>query len=87
MSFGNKLGVEFSDALSAKELFCKMKSAIRIAEVSADGMKALEESGIAYSVVATVLPENAGFVYKDVKVKRGKTPPCMEEQAGEGIPY
>ena len=67
MSFGNKLGVEFSDALSAKELFAN-EIGNMIAEVSADGMKALEESGIAYSVVATVLPENAGFVYKDVKV-------------------
>ena len=67
MSFGNKLGVEFSDALSAKELFAN-EIGNMIAEVSADGMKALEESGISYSVVATVLPENAGFVYKDVKV-------------------
>ena len=67
MSFGNKLGVEFSDALSAKELFAN-EIGNMIAEVSADGMKALEESGIVYSVVATVLPENAGFVYKDVKV-------------------
>ena len=67
MSFGNKLGVEFSDALSAKELFAN-EIGNMIAEVSEEGMKALEESGIAYSVVATVLPENAGFVYKDVKV-------------------
>ena len=67
MSFGNKLGVEFSDALSAKELFAN-EIGNMIAEVSEEGMKALEESGITYSVVATVLPENAGFVYKDVKV-------------------
>ncbi len=67
MAFGNKLGVEFDAALEAKALFANQLGDI-IAEVSAEGMKALEESGIAYTVVGTVLAENAGFVYKDTTV-------------------
>ncbi len=67
MAFGNKLGVEFDAALEAKALFANQLGDI-IAEVSAEGMKALSESGIAYTVVGTVLAENAGFVYKDTTV-------------------
>lgn len=67
MSFGNKLGVEFADTLEARELFANEIGNI-IAEVSADGMKALEESGIAYTVAGSVLAENAGFVYRNVTV-------------------
>ncbi len=67
MAFGNKLGVEFDAALEAKALFANQLGDI-IAEVSAEGMQALSESGIAYTVVGTVLAENAGFVYKDTAV-------------------
>jgi phosphoribosylformylglycinamidine synthase len=67
MSFGNKLGVEFSAELSAKELFENGMGSI-IAEVGADKLDALNASGVAYKVVATVLGENKGYVYKDTTV-------------------
>ena len=67
MAFGNKMGVEFSNDLEANALFTNRIGDI-IAEVSAEGMEALQASGVAYTVVGTVLEENAGFVYKDVNV-------------------
>ena len=67
MAFGNKMGVEFSNELEANALFTNRIGDI-IAEVSAEGMEALQASGVAYEVVGTVLEENAGFVYKDVTV-------------------
>ncbi|MBQ6787176.1 MAG: phosphoribosylformylglycinamidine synthase [Lachnospiraceae bacterium] len=67
MAFGNKMGVEFSNDLEANALFTNRIGDI-IAEVSAEGMEALQASGVAYEVVGTVLEENAGFVYKDVTV-------------------
>jgi phosphoribosylformylglycinamidine synthase len=67
MSFGNKLGVEFSAELSAKELFENGMGSI-IAEVGADKLDALNACGVAYKVVATVLGENKGYVYKDIIV-------------------
>ena len=67
MAFGNKMGVEFSNDLEANALFTNRIGDI-IAEVSPEGMEALQTSGVAYEVVGTVLEENAGFVYKDVTV-------------------
>jgi phosphoribosylformylglycinamidine synthase len=67
MSFGNKLGVEFSADLSANELFENGMGSI-IAEVSADKLDALNASTVAFKVVATVLGENKGYVYKDTTV-------------------
>lgn len=67
MAFGNKLGVAFDDALEANELFANGMGSI-IAEVSADKFQALAASGVAYRTVGTVLGENAGFTYQDVKV-------------------
>ena len=67
MAFGNKMGVEFSNDLEANALFTNRIGDI-IAEVSSEGMEALQTSGVAYEVVGTVLEENAGFVYKDVTV-------------------
>ncbi len=67
MAFGNKMGVEFSNDLEANALFTNRIGDI-IAEVSAEGMEALQASGVVYEVVGTVLEENAGFVYKDVTV-------------------
>ena len=67
MAFGNKMGVEFSNDLEANALFTNRIGDI-IAEVSAEGMEALQASGVAYTVVGTVLEENAGFIYKDVTV-------------------
>jgi phosphoribosylformylglycinamidine synthase len=67
MSFGNKLGVEFSSDLSTKELFENGMGSI-IAEVSADKLDALNASGAEFKTVATVLGENAGYVYKDTAV-------------------
>lgn len=67
MAFGNKLGVEFDDALSANELFANNMGSI-LAEVCADKLSELANKGIAYRAAGTVLGENAGFVYKDVSV-------------------
>lgn len=67
MAFGNRLGVEFSNELEANALFTNRIGDI-IAEVPAEEMEALQESGVEYTVVGTVLEENAGFVYKDVTV-------------------
>ncbi len=67
MAFGNKMGVEFSNELEANALFTN-RIGDMIAEVSVEGMEALQESGVAFEVVGTVLEENAGFVYKDVTV-------------------
>jgi phosphoribosylformylglycinamidine synthase len=67
MSFGNKLGVEFGSDLSAKELFENGMGSI-IAEVSSDKVEALNASGVKFTTVATVLGENAGYVYKDTTV-------------------
>jgi phosphoribosylformylglycinamidine synthase len=53
--------------LSAKELFENGMGSI-IAEVGADKLDALNASGVAYKVVATVLGENKGYVYKDTTV-------------------
>jgi phosphoribosylformylglycinamidine synthase len=67
MSFGNKLGVEFSSDLSAKELFENGMGSI-IAEIDSEKLGALNASGVAYKQVATVLGENAGYIYKEVAV-------------------
>jgi phosphoribosylformylglycinamidine synthase len=67
MSFGNKLGVEFGSDLSAKELFENGMGSI-IAEVSSDKVEALNASGVKFTTVATVLGENAGYVYRDTTV-------------------
>lgn len=67
MAFGNHLGVEFDSALDANELFANGMGSI-IAEVSNDRLEALAASGVPYRTAGTVLAENAGFIYKDVKV-------------------
>ena len=67
MAFGNKLGVAFDDAFAADVLFANGMGSI-IAEVSADRLDALAAGGVAYRTVGTVLDENAGFTYQDVKV-------------------
>jgi phosphoribosylformylglycinamidine synthase len=67
MSFGNKLGVEFSSDLSAKELFENGMGSI-IAEIDSEKFDTLNASGVAYKTVATVLGENKGYVYKDTIV-------------------
>ncbi|MDE7206937.1 MAG: phosphoribosylformylglycinamidine synthase subunit PurQ, partial [Lachnospiraceae bacterium] len=67
MAFGNKLGVAFDDALAADALFANGMGSI-LAEVSADQLNALAASGVVYRTVGTVLDENAGFTYQDVKV-------------------
>ena len=39
-----------------------------LAEVSADKLEAVSESGVEYKIVAEVLSENDGFVYQDTTV-------------------
>jgi phosphoribosylformylglycinamidine synthase len=53
--------------LSEGELFRNGMGSI-IAEVSADKLDGIKESGVAYTVVATVLGENEGYKYKDTTV-------------------
>jgi phosphoribosylformylglycinamidine synthase len=67
MSFGNKLGVEFSAGLSARELFENGIGSI-IAEVDSEKLDALNASGVPFTMVGTVLGENAGYIYKEVEV-------------------
>jgi phosphoribosylformylglycinamidine synthase len=67
MSFGNKLGVEFSSELSVKELFENGMGSI-IAEVDSEKLGELNASGVEFRTVATVLGENVGYIYKDVAV-------------------
>lgn len=67
MAFGNKMGVAFDASLTEKELFANGMGSI-IAEVSADKIKELANSGAAYRIAGEVLGENAGFVYKDTTV-------------------
>lgn len=73
MAFGNRLGVEFDDALCAKELFANNMGSI-LAEVCADKLidleiaKELAKKGINYRTIGTVLGENAGFSYRNVNI-------------------
>lgn len=67
MAFGNKMGVAFEDTLAADELFENKMGSI-IAEVPVDKLDRLAANGTAYRVIATVLAENEGFVYRDVTV-------------------
>ncbi len=67
MAFGNKMGVAFDEKLSANALFANEMGSI-LAEVSADKLEAVSESGVEYKIVAEVLSENDGFVYQDTTV-------------------
>ena len=67
MAFGNKMGVAFEDTFAADELFENKMGSI-IAEVPVDKLDRLAANGTAYRVIATVLAENEGFVYRDVTV-------------------
>ena len=67
MAFGNKMGVAFDEKLSANALFANEIGSI-LAEVSADKLEAVSESGVEYKIVAEVLSENDGFVYQDTTV-------------------
>ncbi len=66
MAFGNKLGVAIDADVNVKSLFENGLGNI-VAEVAADKMSALEESGVDYEVIGTVT-EEAAFVIGDVKI-------------------
>lgn len=67
MAFGNKMGVKFEDTLETEALFANGLGGI-LAEVSAERLCALSESGIAYRTAGTVCAENEGFAYRDTVI-------------------
>ena len=66
MAFGNKLGIVIDADVNAKSLFENGLGDI-VAEVAADKMSALEESGVDFEVIGTVT-EEAAFVIGDAKI-------------------
>ena len=66
MAFGNKLGIVIDADVNAKSLFENGLGDI-VAEVTADKMSALEESGVDFEVIGTVT-EEAAFVIGDAKI-------------------
>ncbi len=66
MAFGNKLGVAIAADVNVKSLFENGLGDI-VAEVAADKMSALEESGVDFEVIGTVT-EEAAFVIGDAKI-------------------
>ncbi len=66
MAFGNKLGVVIDNDVTCDDLFANGIGNI-VAEVPADRMAVLDNSGVAYSVIGTV-SEEAAFVYGDVTI-------------------
>ncbi len=66
MAFGNKLGVTIASDVNVKSLFENGLGDI-VAEVAADKMSALAESGVDYEVIGIVTDE-AAFVIGDAKI-------------------
>jgi len=66
MAFGNKLGVAIDASVNVKSLFENGLGDI-VAEVAADKMSALEETGVDFEVIGTVTDE-AAFVIGDAKI-------------------
>ncbi len=66
MAFGNKLGVQIDANVEATELFVNGLGNI-LAEMPESALEALNEKGIEYTVVGTVIEEEA-FVVGDVRI-------------------
>lgn len=66
MAFGNKLGVQIDANIEATELFVNGLGNI-LAEMPESALEALNEKGLEYTVVGTVIEEEA-FVVGDVRI-------------------
>ena len=66
MAFGNKLGVEIDDTVTADDLFGNGLGDI-IAEIPADKLAVLDEKELEYSVIGTVTDE-AAFTYDGIAI-------------------